>query len=591
MTKSIAVNKTSILIVEDNPGDARFVAELLKNSGSDAFNLTAVDRIEDALEKLKDAKFDVVLLDLNLPDSYGLKGLEKIARQHPDLPVIVLTGTDDEDLGLQAIHLHASDYLSKGKIETTLLVRTLRYAIERKKREQELQQLNRTLKALSNSSQAMMRAKDEPAYLNEVCQIIVNDRGHAMVWIGLAEADEARTVRPVAQAGFENGYLKTLNVTWNDTERGRGPTGKAIRTGKPAVCRNMLTDPDFKPWREEAIKRGYASSLVLPLSAHGKTFGAINIYSREPDAFSEDEIKLLGELADDLAYGITAIRLRAAHQQAENALQQSKDALQKSHGDLEKKVRERTAELSKTNKDLKIEITERKRMAAEMEKYQERLRALAASLTSTEERERRRIASQIHDTVIQTLSLSNIKMGALYKELADARLEYSALKLKEIRSTIEEAIGESRSLMAELTPHLLYELGLVPAINDLVQKLQKRHNVPIQFKDDGQPKMVDKTIKGILFQATRELIMNAMKHAGKCAITVTLSRKNDQLRICVEDNGSGFDVPEEGRFVFRGNGGFGLFTIRERLEGIGGRLDIRSQAGAGTSASLLVPLA
>jgi PAS domain S-box-containing protein len=144
-----------------------------------------------------------------------------------------------------------------------------------------------------------------------------------MVWIGYAEEDEAKTVRPVAYAGFEEGYLKTLNITWADTENGRGPTGTAIRTGKPSACRNMLTDPQFAPWRKEAMKRGYASSMVFPLIGDGKTFGTITIYSKELDSFTEDEVGLLTGLANDLAYGITAIRLRAARAQAEEALRES----------------------------------------------------------------------------------------------------------------------------------------------------------------------------------------------------------------------------------------------------------------------------
>jgi len=184
---------------------------------------------------------------------------------------------------------------------------------EDKRREQELQRLNRTLKALRDSSHAMTRAEHEPEYLEQVCKIVVEDCGHAMVWIGLAQEDAARSVRPVAHAGLEAGYLQTMNISWADTERGRGPTGTAIRTGKPAACREMLTDPAFAPWREEALKRGYASSLALPLMANGKAFGVITLYSREPDPFSEDEVKLLGQLADDLAYGIETIRLRQAH--------------------------------------------------------------------------------------------------------------------------------------------------------------------------------------------------------------------------------------------------------------------------------------
>ncbi len=197
--------------------------------------------------------------------------------------------------------------------------------IERQKREKELAKLNRTLKAHNESSQALMRAEEEIKYLEQVCRVIVEDCGHAMVWIGYAEDDESKSVRPIAYFGFEGRYLESLHITWADAERGRGPTGTAIRTGKPTVCPNMLTDPRFLPWREEALKRGYASSIALPLLTGGKAFGALSIYSREPEAFSEDEVKLLSDLADDLAYGITMLRLRRAHSQAEAALRQSEE--------------------------------------------------------------------------------------------------------------------------------------------------------------------------------------------------------------------------------------------------------------------------
>lgn len=179
-----------------------------------------------------------------------------------------------------------------------------------------LGQVNRTLVALRDSSFAMMHATDEISYLDEVCRIVADDCGYSMVWIGLTE-NENKKVIPIVYAGFEDDYLKTLNITWDDTERGQGPTGTAIRTGKICICENMLTDPKFNPWREEAIKRGYASSIVLPLISKEKTFGTINIYSKETNPFSEEEKNLLKELAEDISYGITSNRLRAEHEKAE----------------------------------------------------------------------------------------------------------------------------------------------------------------------------------------------------------------------------------------------------------------------------------
>ena len=229
-------------------------------------------------------------------------------------------------MAIRAIRQGAQDYLVKGASDGGAL-RERSATRSTARREEELHRLNRALKAHSHSDQAMMRATDESAYMDEVCKIVVKDCGHAMVWIGFAEDDKAKTVRPVAHAGFEKGYLETLQISWADTERGRGPTGTAIRTGQPSLCRNMLTDPQFAPWREEARKRRYASSIALPLMADGKAFGAMSIYSRDPDPFSEDEVKLLTDLCTDLAYGITALRIRAAHAKAQEALCESETRL------------------------------------------------------------------------------------------------------------------------------------------------------------------------------------------------------------------------------------------------------------------------
>ena len=166
----------------------------------------------------------------------------------------------------------------------------------------------------------MVRLNDENSFLREVCHVIIEECIYSMVWIGYALDDADKTVLPMVHFGFDNGYLESQRISWADTERGRGPTGTAIRTGKAVTCRNMLTDPKFLPWREQAVKRGYASSIALPLTTNGKTFGALTIYSKVPDSFSGEEIELLTELANDVAYGITAIRWKIAQARAEEQL-------------------------------------------------------------------------------------------------------------------------------------------------------------------------------------------------------------------------------------------------------------------------------
>ncbi len=192
-----------------------------------------------------------------------------------------------------------------------------------KNNQEELIRLNHTLNAHTKSSQAMMHSINEYAYLDDVCKIVIEDCGYKMVWIGYAQNDKKKTVKPIAFHGFDKGYIEKMNISWGNNDRGQGPTGTCIRTCKISRCTNMQTDPAFAPWREEAIKRDFASSVSIPLILNGESFGAMTIYANEPDAFSDKEIDLLSDLADDLAYGISYIRLEESERAATRAIKEN----------------------------------------------------------------------------------------------------------------------------------------------------------------------------------------------------------------------------------------------------------------------------
>ena len=193
-----------------------------------------------------------------------------------------------------------------------------------------LQKANRAYRLLSECNQELVRATDETGLLEAICQHIIAIGGYRLAWVGIAEQDDAKSVRSVAQAGYEEGYLEQLQITWADTERGRGPTGTAIRTGQMVVCQNILTNPLMAPWREQALQRGYASSVALPLcDPAGHAFGAVMIYEAEPVAFADDELKLLAELVNDMAFGIQLLRLRTEREKVTAALHESEAQLQR----------------------------------------------------------------------------------------------------------------------------------------------------------------------------------------------------------------------------------------------------------------------
>ena len=194
---------------------------------------------------------------------------------------------------------------------------------DKKENEKSLSSVNRALMTLNAASHELLHTTDETVLLNNICKIISNMTGYLMAWVGYVEHNEEKRVCPVAEAGFEEGYLNSANITWADTERGRGPGGTAIRTREPCIINNVHTDERFKPWREQAEKRGYASVIGLPLIVEHEVLGVLLIYSAQTNSFDEDEIHLLSKLADELAFGIVTIRTRSNHDQLQVQLRQS----------------------------------------------------------------------------------------------------------------------------------------------------------------------------------------------------------------------------------------------------------------------------
>ena len=187
--------------------------------------------------------------------------------------------------------------------------------------------MRRNLQTLYQCNRALIRATEEYELLQSVCQILVDVGGLRMVWIGYRQFDQENSIRPVAIAGYDEGYVETVKGTWADSERGHGPLGTAIRTGKPCWTRDIRKDANFAIWKGEALKRGYGSSIALPLRSDGEPFGAFSLYAAEPDAFNESTLEQFTELANNLAYGVMALRTREERKHAEDRLRRSESYL------------------------------------------------------------------------------------------------------------------------------------------------------------------------------------------------------------------------------------------------------------------------
>lgn len=163
--------------------------------------------------------------------------------------------------------------------------------------------VDRAYRLLRDANRAIIVATGEQALLEQVCLFIVKN-GYRMAWVGQVLPDEARSIKPVASAGIDAGYLQSIRVTWADDALGQGPTGTAARERRIVVNQNFLTNPQMAPWRDTAIRHGYQSSIALPLKLEsGAVFAVVNIYAAEADAFDAGEVEKLSDLADMLSFG------------------------------------------------------------------------------------------------------------------------------------------------------------------------------------------------------------------------------------------------------------------------------------------------
>ena len=400
---------------------------------------------------------------------------------------------------------------------------------ERKRMAETLRQASRALKAITECHQALIRATDETELLNEVCRIIVEVGGYRMAWVGYAEADAHKSVRPVAQTGFDEGYVEKLNITWADKARGRGPVGTAIRLGEPVVVRDTLTDRNFDPWRAEAHKRNFRSVLGLPLIP----FGALTIYAAEPNAFDDEEINLLLGLANDLAYGIMALRGRAEQRRVEKALKES----------------------------------------------EQELRRLTSQLLSIQEKERRRVARELHDELGQALTVLKINLVAIEDKLAPDQQHLKA-NCEHMLSYIDTVIENVRRLSWDLSPSSLEDLGLSAALGYLVDETCRNHNMQSAVAMDEIDQLFSPEIQINIYRMFQESLTNVVKHARASLVSVKVTREDGKVSFTIRDNGRGFNVKQamSGKVAKKS---LGLTAMNERALMARGSLQISSRRGPG----------
>jgi len=235
------------------------------------------------------------------------------------------------------------------------------------------------------------------------------------------------------------------------------------------------------------------------------------------------------------------------------------------------------------------DITDRKSVELELQETRDelasrsraQLQSLTAELLLAEERERRKLSQDLHDGLNQTITLALMKLADLRERVSGPQL----VALREIEGLVEQANESARSLTFQLSPPILHDLGFEPAVQWLVEDIERTYGLEIELHEPGHPCQLEERVRILLFRAVRELLINVAKHAQARSARVRLQCGDDYMNIAVEDDGVAFDAELVGRR------GIGLNSIRERLSHLGGSMSIESKPGSGTTVSLVAPLA
>ena len=442
---------------------------------------------------------------------------------------------------------------------------------DRKLAEDHIQHLLSVLEAIRNVDQLIVHEKNRQKMLQGACDIISQTRQYKFVWIGMLE-EGSKDVLPIAQAGFGSDYLKSIKITWDDSETGKGPTGMAIKTRMPSLMRDIAGDSRYKPWREQALKYGYASSASLSLLHENRVFGTINVYSTTPNAFDTEEVELLTEVSQDIGFALHNLELEEKHKQAEKALA-------KAHEQLEMKVALRTQELAQANIRLQ-ELDQLKSMFIASMSHELRTplnsiigfstiiqQGMAGKVTQEQQKQLaivKRSASHLLNLVNDIIDVSKIEAGKV--ELAIEQFNLPSLVL-EVKETFALAAEEDGIALSLVTP------------DNLVIESDKRRTQQILVN----------------------FLSNAMKFTDQGSIEVKVAKKEDMVEVSVTDTGIGIRdkdlsyllkafnrIRTEGRI--REGSGLGLYLSRKIATLLGGEISIESEFGKGSIFTFTLPL-
>lgn len=549
----------SVLSLEDSEQDFEIIREQLTRAGYN-LNISRVEKESEFAFSLHNNKYDIILADFNLPGFDAFAALHLRNEICPDVPFVCVSGVIGEETAIELMKNGAVDYILKDKLKR--LPFAIKRALDeakgkeaRRKAEVNLLRTYRALNVLSHCNQVLVRATKETTFLNDICRVFVESGGYLLVWIGFVEHDKQKSIRPVASAGFNDGYIERAKISWEDNKRGRGPSGRAIRTKQPIICRDTATDEYFAPWRSDAIKRGYSSSVAIPLMMDDLAFGVINVYAKETNSFDTEEVKLLQEVATDLTFGIKSLRIREESKSFEEELIKAKDKAEESD-------RLKTAFLHNISHEIRTPMNA--------------IIGFSALLGEPN------VDEQTRQSYIEVIMQSSNHLLEIMTDIVDiSNIEANLIKIAksevDLNATIKRVCDQFTTKADEKKLSLTYETSL--------------GNSDALILTDGTK----------LFQILSNLVSNALKFTNTGHIRLECKLKDSFFEFCISDTGIGIPKEHHNRIfdrfyqvqniesrVFEGTG-LGLAISKAYVELLGGEIWLSSEQGIGTSFFFTIP--
>ncbi|MFB6253149.1 MAG: PAS domain S-box protein, partial [Halobacteriaceae archaeon] len=297
-----------VLHVDDEPTFAEMATTFLERENENFIMHTATSA-EEGREILADHDIDCIVSDYDMPGTDGIEFLEYVREEYPDLPFILFTGKGSEEVASEALTKGATDYLQKevGTDHYELLANRIQNAVDKYQATKRAAELDRVRNLASTINQTLIRAKSREEIETRVCEIISDAEPYLFAWIGDVDPDTDH-ITPRASAGIEEQYLDEIMVTADETATGQGPGGTAIRERRVAVSQDVADDPEFEPWRDAALERGFRAVAAVPLEYEETLYGELVVYAERSYAFDDDEQDLLAELGDDIAHAIHGVQ-------------------------------------------------------------------------------------------------------------------------------------------------------------------------------------------------------------------------------------------------------------------------------------------